>query len=52
MRYTEELNKQRKRELEAIKAEELRKIRIAMGLDPDHVSEFKMELTNLLVKVR
>jgi Leucine-rich repeat (LRR) protein len=38
--YTEELNKQRKRELEAIKAEELRKIRIAMGLDPDHVSEF------------
>jgi Leucine-rich repeat (LRR) protein len=38
--YTEELNKQRKRELEAIKAEELRKVRMAMGLDPDHVSEF------------
>jgi len=38
--YTEELNKQRRRELEAIKEAELRKVREAMGLDPDHVSEF------------
>ena len=38
--YTEELNKQRKRELEAIKTAELRKVREAMGLDADHVSEF------------
>ena len=37
---TEELNKQRKRELEALKAAELRAVREAMGLDPDHVSEF------------
>ena len=38
--YAEEMNKLRKRQLEEIKAEELRKIREAMGLDPDHVSEF------------
>jgi Leucine-rich repeat (LRR) protein len=38
--YTEEVNKQRRRELEALKEQERRKLREAMGLDPDHVSEF------------